>query len=258
MLQNFVNQSAMHFALRQMQQTATSPRFWLAISAVVIILAISGPFNTLAEFSFPKRLAYWGAIAVSTYFGSIFVSNGVYQALRSTLHNRGLRIALAGFAGGILVTLIVWFISAFIAGNAAPNHHALIKLAAQCIPIAMVITAGVFLLADPPHNDQGTELENLFFARLPVALGRDIISVQSQDHYLRVVTTKGSNMILMRLSDAIIELEGTKGIQTHRSWWVATKHITKKRKEGGKVTLVLSDGQIVPVSRNRVGGLSCF
>jgi hypothetical protein len=61
-----------------------------------------------------------------------------------------------------------------------------------------------------------------FIDRLPFKLrGAAIRAVSSEDHYLRVHTDRGSDLILMRLSDALTELEGLEGAQTHRSWWVA-------------------------------------
>lgn len=255
MRENFVKSAPVQFALREMQRTVTSPLFWAVMMAVIVILTISGPFHTLEIFNTPKRFAYWGAIAVLTYFSNIFIANLVDQSLVPKLQNRWLRIFISGLVGSIFVTLIVWSISAFIAGNAEPNFRALYELALRCIPIAMVINIVVFLTLDTlraPPQPMHQQAPSPFFERLPVALGRDIISIQSQDHYLRVVTTKGSDMILMRMADAVKQLEALDGVQTHRSWWVAKKHITDVVRDGGKVTVLLSDGEVVPVSRGRV------
>ncbi len=60
-----------------------------------------------------------------------------------------------------------------------------------------------------------------FAERLPAKLrGAVIYAVSAQDHYLRLHTSKGSDLFLMRVSDAIAELDGSEGAQTHRSWWV--------------------------------------
>lgn len=53
----------------------------------------------------------------------------------------------------------------------------------------------------------------------------------------------------MRLSDAIGELEGIEGAQTHRSWWVAKDAVTKTSRGEGRGTLTLKDGTEAPVSR---------
>jgi DNA-binding LytR/AlgR family response regulator len=72
----------------------------------------------------------------------------------------------------------------------------------------------------------------------------------SEDHYLRIFTDQGEELILMRLSDALLELELAKGMQTHRSWWVAHAAIADMRRTQGKLTLLLKSGLTVPVSRS--------
>ena len=86
--------------------------------------------------------------------------------------------------------------------------------------------------------------------RLPPALrGAEILAVSAEDHYLRVHTDRGSDLILLRLSDAMAELSGLEGEQTHRSWWVARAAVKAVRRTDGRAELTLIDGQKVPVSR---------
>jgi DNA-binding LytR/AlgR family response regulator len=53
----------------------------------------------------------------------------------------------------------------------------------------------------------------------------------------------------MRLSDAVVELEGLEGARVHRSWWVARDAVTDARRGDGKATLTLENGVEAPVSR---------
>ncbi|MBU3970468.1 MAG: LytTR family transcriptional regulator DNA-binding domain-containing protein, partial [Alphaproteobacteria bacterium] len=71
----------------------------------------------------------------------------------------------------------------------------------------------------------------------------------SEDHYLRIHTDRGSDLILMRLSDALVELEGLEGAQTHRSWWVAKDAVRGVSRGDGRATLTLEGGIAAPVSR---------
>jgi DNA-binding LytR/AlgR family response regulator len=73
--------------------------------------------------------------------------------------------------------------------------------------------------------------------------------VEAEDHYLRLHTSLGQDLILMRLSDAVAELEGLEGAQTHRSWWVAKGAVTGTERLDGRAVLTLKDGAEVPVSR---------
>jgi DNA-binding LytR/AlgR family response regulator len=76
--------------------------------------------------------------------------------------------------------------------------------------------------------------------------------VEAQDHYLRLHTSKGQDLILMRLSDAIAELDGIEGARTHRSWWVARGAVVSAERAEGRATLTLTDGAQAPVSRSYV------
>jgi DNA-binding LytR/AlgR family response regulator len=89
-----------------------------------------------------------------------------------------------------------------------------------------------------------------FLERLPLKLrGAEVWAVEAEDHYLRLHTSKGQDLILMRLADAVAELEGIEGAQVHRSWWVARDAITNAKRGDGRATLTLKDGSQVPVSR---------
>ena len=73
--------------------------------------------------------------------------------------------------------------------------------------------------------------------------------MESEDHYLRLHTSQGQDLILMRLADAVAELEGIEGAQVHRSWWAAREAIAEARRGDGRATLTLKDGSEAPVSR---------
>jgi DNA-binding LytR/AlgR family response regulator len=98
--------------------------------------------------------------------------------------------------------------------------------------------------------DTGPVAPPRFDARLPTHLrGAAIHAVSAEDHYLRVHTDRGETLILMRLADAVAELEGVEGAQTHRSWWVARDAILDARRGEGRATLRLRGGTEAPVSR---------
>ena len=89
-----------------------------------------------------------------------------------------------------------------------------------------------------------------FLEKLPMKhRNADLYAVESEDHYLRVRTSAGQAMILMRLADAVAMLGGIEGLQTHRSWWVARDGLADVKKDGQRIILVLKDGAEAPVSR---------
>ena len=86
--------------------------------------------------------------------------------------------------------------------------------------------------------------------RLPQSLrDADILAVCADDHYLRVYTGRGEALILLRLADAITELDGLEGAQTHRSWWVARPAVVEASWSSRGATLTLIGGVVAPVSR---------
>jgi len=89
--------------------------------------------------------------------------------------------------------------------------------------------------------------------RLPPSFTKPIAALGVEDHYVRVFGSDGgSEMLLMRLSDAMAEMDGVEGLQIHRSWWVARHAVESGQRDGRNVTLLLSGGLRIPVSRSNV------
>ena len=90
-----------------------------------------------------------------------------------------------------------------------------------------------------------------FIARIPARLGRNIIAVRAQQHYVRVYTTAGDDLILYRFGDVVSELE-TRGlaVQVHRSFCVAPWAISRMARGARSTHLVMTNGLKVPVSQS--------
>lgn len=87
--------------------------------------------------------------------------------------------------------------------------------------------------------------------RLPVHLqSAELYALSAEDHYVRVHTSKGDELILMRFSDAMLETGSVEGLQVHRSWWVAKAAITDVKSKGRSAEITLKNTQKAPVSRN--------
>ncbi|MEY2882649.1 MAG: hypothetical protein RL490_373, partial [Pseudomonadota bacterium] len=86
--------------------------------------------------------------------------------------------------------------------------------------------------------------------RLPprIASGR-LRALQAEDHYLRVHTDLGDDLVLMRMADAVALLDRLPGARVHRSWWVARTAVTGSSSRDGRTQLQLQGGLAVPVSR---------
>jgi hypothetical protein len=91
----------------------------------------------------------------------------------------------------------------------------------------------------------------VLLGRLPPALGRNLIALKAEDHYVRVYTDKGDTLVLCRINDAIAEATaaGFEGLRVHRSWWVATKAVRLAEVQGRGLQLTLANDLHVPVSQ---------
>lgn len=83
-------------------------------------------------------------------------------------------------------------------------------------------------------------------------LGGDILLISAEQHYIRVVTKLGEDLILHRFSDAVREMDRLKsdGKQVHRSFWVHPDGITKIKAANRSYVITLITGDDIPVSRS--------
>ena len=77
-----------------------------------------------------------------------------------------------------------------------------------------------------------------------------LIAVEAYDHYLRVHTDVGPELITLRFADALAELSRAHGFQTHRSWWIAADAIEAVRWGKGVGEARLAGDLTAPVSRS--------
>lgn len=91
-----------------------------------------------------------------------------------------------------------------------------------------------------------------FYALLNNPIVGELIYLKSELHYLTVVTTQGSELILYNLKDAVEEVPEFAGAMSHRSYWVSFKHINKLKLEGRQGKLIMSNGDSVLISRRNV------
>ena len=85
--------------------------------------------------------------------------------------------------------------------------------------------------------------------RVPLPQRGKLLALTVEDHYVDIVTDRGKTLVLMRLADAIREASGVDGLQIHRSHWVARDAVVRSHRAGGRLSLELSNGLTLPVSR---------
>ena len=99
-----------------------------------------------------------------------------------------------------------------------------------------------------PVTEEDAEPRPAFLQRLPVDVPGDLIYLQTENHYIHVYTSAGSCRVLFRFADAVAELGG-RGMQVHRSYWVAHRHVIGVVRRDNRMMLRLTGDHAVPVSR---------
>lgn len=98
--------------------------------------------------------------------------------------------------------------------------------------------------------DPGPAVPRLL-GRLPEKLRMaEVIALQAEEHYTKVHTSAGSTLLLLRFSDAILEMEPQPGLQVHRSFWVSQHAIHRVDSAGRRMVIRMRGGLEVPVSRS--------
>ena len=105
--------------------------------------------------------------------------------------------------------------------------------------------------APAPANALGADSSAAAFtARLPRAIGIDVLAVSSDLHYLQVSTRLGRAMVLGALRE-VDDAYGDAGIRVHRSHWVHLDAVARLRQSGDGWLVELVNGQKLPVSRRK-------
>lgn len=244
----------LHFALREVQGVLRRPGFWIVLAAAIAILVVSGPSGTLDRFNAAERTAYWATIALTTFVTGLFATVLLVRLIRPRLGARIPSIGIGALLAALPITAEVWLVNLVFPDSTPTSPADLSALYGMCLVITLAI-ATIYDVSSPkladavpspvPADTDG----NRFLKRIPARLGKDLVSLQAQDHYLEVTTTRGRDLILMRLSDAEAELAGYPGMRVHRSWWVARAGVDGIETAGDRMTIRLSSGAEAPVSR---------
>lgn len=250
----FVSDGPLQSAKREWHAILSSRPTLVIIAAVGIVAGLAGPFGTLEHLTPLPRLAYWLGLCFVTYVtGSILVTMLTAGGLGQLLP-RAPAVLLAGALAGLAVTLEVALLNWAVFGLAPTAPRYVAGLALNGILIAMVI-AGVALYLGPSTPDAPTNRLPSLLDRLPLDKRGALISLSVQDHYVEIVTTRGRDLLLMRLSDAIRETDPTPGLQVHRSHWVSLAQVRSVRRDGARAVLTMSDGRDIPVSRSNIAAV---
>lgn len=263
------NDSALLLALRRLQVLLTGPVFWVILGAAIVLTAFAGPYYTLERFTFPQRLVYWGTTHVISAVLMSFLS--IYAGVLGRSWH-WLPVALAAGLVGVLPVVGTIYLAEGVALGFAPgwsDDMPFWRLVASVAPPLLAVTLLIDLLfelrrrdaarAAPLEGAQESAVQEAqppiprltqLQSKLPHHLGHEIVTVQARDHYVEITTPEGSAMILMRLADAVVDLEPLDGMQVHRSWWINLHHISQIASGANGPEVTMSTGQRIAVGRS--------
>lgn len=224
---------------------------WLLAVSASIFLAGVGAFGS-GDAPLVLRLSYWFLVMLS---GATVLALVVDQ-----FQERGWLEEEAWLKGAALALLISFpqTVMVWAATNWFFDDPWRPARTIGMYPQVLLVTAAYMILhlvlgrAPRRTHAQAPEgrAEPAFLERLPRRLrGAELYAVEAEDHYLRLHTSRGADLIAMRLTDAVDELEGVEGAQVHRSWWVARNAVQHAVRRRGRALLTLKGGLQVPVSR---------
>jgi hypothetical protein len=228
-------------------------------TALGVFFGLVGPFNTYASAPPAERMVFWTGML---WAGAILMGLTVGPAAR--LGGRlGFGRIFCALLATVIASLPLAFLVAFAARSLWPGSRGLKPLDwyGQTLTVSVPLML-VHLLwirsraaADAPSASAAetpTPQPGTFLRRLPPALGRELLCLQMEDHYVRAHTPAGSALVLIPLRDAIVELGDLPGLQVHRSWWVARNAVERAVKDGRNLKLRLVNGLEVPIARTGV------
>ncbi len=262
----FANHVAMPFTKRELNPPLLLTQL-AGVLALALGFAVLGPFGTYTDLSVPLRYAYWIGLVLVSYLNILLAAHAV-AALAPGLRHRWALAAVTLVSSAPATLAVAWVESATRLAHPVPlSEMPAVYGCVALVHVVMVLfltrlrpTLSALLLRRDPDSEIEPPSETAvpapeaapappFFKRIPSQLGQELLALGAEDHYLRVITTAGSDLILMRLSDALTELGDESGLQVHRSWWVAHSAASTISRDQGRTSLRLKNGMEVPVSR---------
>lgn len=229
---------------------------WRALCAGLIagvVLALLGPVGTFSA-DLSVRLLFWVPLLTLGAYAGDLLARRTSQRLRPS-EGPWNRWAILTLLIGIPMGAVAWGLAKLL--FAPMLEYSLSTFFAPALVVSALMTALMSYLNTPGAETKATpEAKPKLLERLPAhQRDADVLAVSSEDHYLRVFTNAGESLILLRLGDALGELEGIEGAQIHRSWWVAKGAVTRAERSGRNWQLVLANGSIAPISRANISVL---
>lgn len=247
------NGKVVYFTLRELQRFLVTPNVMFLLVIFLSIMTWGEAEAPSSVFGYALRMLYWGGVILIYVLALprwISVPNNIWSRYTS------MPMPLILGTGPLVVVLTV--IASWL-----PTHGGQADASGQDKLAGLVFVKNIvaahlgemvaFLWLFPQfrqHTQRAQLSASVRFVRLGGrSLPTDSLKlVRNEEHYLVVNTTMGAVRIRARMKDLLMQVTEKDGIQTHRSFWVATSEAVELR--GG--VLLTRSGASIPVSRYRM------
>jgi hypothetical protein len=228
------------------------------MAAMGLFMGAIGPYGTALAPAF-LRYPYW----LICMIGGGCIGTGIDLTLGRRFSRLWTRVLATSLAMTPPVTLLVLATGAWLLDQPAGLRAYLVLLwqvFVICLPVmavrALAWRAPLILpqatiietrtVIEPPLPAAEAVFRRRLSARRRTAR---LIAVEADDHYLRVHTDAGSELLTLRFADALADLAAAHGYQVHRSWWIAADAIQAVRWRRGTGEAQLAGDLTAPISR---------
>lgn len=109
-------------------------------------------------------------------------------------------------------------------------------------------------LSVEPEIIEVDETRNLQQKLPPEKRGR-LLAMSAEQHYVRIHTDAGEDLVLMPFSEAIAKVPGEQGMRIHRSHWISYDAVQALKSAGNSLSVRLVNEIELPVSRSYSGSV---
>lgn len=249
--------------------------------AAAFVMAFTGAMGT-NDAPFSERLAFWAVVILSGSFLGLGFSVIIRDWWGGLARHRWAEAMVVALAVSLPHTFLVVVASALVFGVGAITWGLIVSFWSIVVVLTLVLTAINYLAAQgatalpetslaaaplpalesapaPASNGEPAAVQevpslpaipSLIAEKLPAHLKHaDLIAIEAEDHYLRIHTNTGSDLVLMRMLDACALLPEAAGTRVHRSWCAARGAVEALVRHESRAELSLQGGITVPVSR---------
>lgn len=243
-------------------------RAFAAATFLGVVVGLVGPFGSFYNDSLAILVGYWVvALWLGTGLLGVALRFAFLWSRTWSLARAAALVALATVLAAVPLAMLCRLLAQAlwpgpISRIGWPLWYGQTLLMSLCCAVGYGVLGGHLRRASqrrPPSAGAAVETQPVaapitgrFLNRLPSALGRDLLALQMEDHYVRAHTPQGSALVLIPLHQAVAELDAVPGLRVHRSWWVARHAVSTVVRDGRNLRLRLSNGIEAPVARASV------